>query len=116
MLIRSTLAQRRPIEQRETMQAMLDHADIIFTARKQGFLVGVSRALTDFAYCTYLADLAVDQQLQRQGIGKELIRRTQEAAGLGTNLILLAAPTAATYYPHVGLIKHDSCWVLPRNS
>jgi hypothetical protein len=51
---------------------------------------------------------------QRRGIGRELIRRTHEAAGLDTNLILLAAPKAQTYYPHIGMTRHDSCWVIPR--
>ncbi len=70
--------------------------------------------MTDFAYCTYLSDLAVDRNHQGQGIGRELIRRTHEAAGLVTTLILLAAPGARTYYPHVGLIAHESCWIIPR--
>ena len=37
-------------------------ADVIVTARRKDQLVGVSRALSDFAYCTYLSDLAVDQR------------------------------------------------------
>ncbi|MFO0926097.1 MAG: GNAT family N-acetyltransferase [Gemmataceae bacterium] len=74
----------------------------------------MSRALTDFAYCTYLSDLAVDEVYQRRGIGRELIDRTHEAAGRHTTLILLAAPKAQTYYPHVGLTRHDSCWIVPR--
>ena len=82
---------------------MLVHADIIVTARAGGLLVGISRAITDFHYCTYLSDLAVDRDYQRRGIGKELIRRTHEAAGMHTTLILLAAPKARTYYPHVGM-------------
>lgn len=115
VLRRSTLAERRPIEDSETMQGMLTHADLIVTARTEaGLLVGVSRAITDFSYCTYLADLAVDEAFQRQGIGKELLRRTHEAAGLNTNLILLAAPKAVAYYPHIGMNKHESCWILPR--
>ncbi len=60
-----------------------------------------------------LTDLAVDVQFQRQGIGRELLRRTHEAAGLQTTLILLAAPKAATYYPHVGMEPHGSCWITP---
>ena len=62
------------------------------TAKKGTLLVGVSRAITDFHFCTYLSDLAVDEKLQRRGIGRELIRRTHEAAGIDTTLILLAAP------------------------
>jgi predicted N-acetyltransferase YhbS len=76
--------------------------------------VGVARALTDFAFCTYLLDLAVDEAYQRRGIGREMVRRTHEAAGLHTTLILLAAPKARDYYPHVGMRPHDSCWVVPR--
>jgi predicted N-acetyltransferase YhbS len=114
VLVRSTLAERRPVSERETIQQMLAHADILVTARRDGRLVGVSRAISDFSYCTYLSDLAVDVTFQGQGIGRELIRRTHEAAGLTTTLVLLAAPKAQTYYPHIGMTKHDSCWIIPR--
>jgi GNAT superfamily N-acetyltransferase len=95
---------------------MIANAAVILTARDGPRLVGVSRAITDFAYCTYLSDLAVDQDYQRRGIGRELLRRTHEAAGLHTSLILLAAPKAQTYYPHIGMTRHESCWVLPRQT
>ena len=116
LLVRSTLAGRRPVDDAETIRGMLRHADIILTARVDRLLVGVSRAITDFSYCTYLSDLAVDEQFQRRGIGKELIRRTHEAAGLGTTLILLAAPLARDYYPRIGMRPHDSCWIIPRGA
>ena len=45
-------------------------------ARLDGLLVSVSRAITDFAY---LSDLAVHERHQRQGIGRELLRRTHQA-------------------------------------
>jgi GNAT superfamily N-acetyltransferase len=114
LLERSTLAERRPVDEADTIRGMLLHADVIVTARAGGLLVGVSRAITDFHYCTYLSDLAVDADWQRRGIGRELIKRTHEAAGINTTLILLAAPKAQTYYPHVGLVAHDSCWMIPR--
>lgn len=116
LLVRSTLAERRPIDDRDTIQKMLANADVIITARCDGWLAGVSRAITDRAFCTYLSDLAVDQAFQRQGIGRQLIQRTHEAAGLNTTLILLSAPKATTYYPHIGLTPHDSCWMIPRKS
>src|SRR5690242_12156425 len=116
VLVRSTLAERRPVDDEATIEGMLVNAAIILTARSDGRLVGVSRAITDHSYCTYLSDLAVDQDFQRQGIGKELIRRTHEAAGLNTTLILLSAPKAVTYYPHIGMTKHDSCWIIPRQT
>jgi ribosomal protein S18 acetylase RimI-like enzyme len=115
VLARSTLAERRPVQDAEAIRGMLANADIILTARAAGKVVGVSRAITDFSYCTYLSDLAVDEAYQRRGIGRELIRRTHEAAGLNTTLILLAAPKAREYYPHIGMTYHDSCWIIPRN-
>jgi predicted N-acetyltransferase YhbS len=87
ILMRSTLAQRRPVNEPDTIRAMIQHADLIITARSDGLLVGVSRAITDFAYCTYLSDLAVDEKYQRQGIGRELIRLTHGAAGLHSTLV-----------------------------
>jgi predicted N-acetyltransferase YhbS len=114
VLVRSTLAERRPVRDLDTIRAMLKNADVIVTARLGERLVGVSRAITDFAYCTYLSDLAVDERHQRRGIGRELIRRTHEAAGLHTTLVLLAAPKAQAYYPRVGMTRHESCWIIPR--
>ena len=114
LLVRSTLAERRPIGCADTLRAMLDNADVVVTARDGDRLVGISRALTDYSFCTYLSDLAVDRDYQRQGIGKELIRRTHEAAGRSTSLILLAAPRAVGYYPHIGMTRHESCWFTRR--
>ena len=112
VLRRSTLAERRPVDDAARIQSMLQHANAIVTARADGLLVGVSRAITDFTYCTYLSDLAVDEAFQRQGIGKELIRLTHQATGMQANLILLAAPKARSYYGHIGMTQHDSCWML----
>jgi predicted N-acetyltransferase YhbS len=113
VLRRSTLAERRPVDDRSRIQKMLEQADIICTARNEsGQLLGVARAISDFTYCTYLSDLAVDIAYQRRGIGKELIRRTHEAASLQSTLILLSAPAAREYYPHIGMERHDSCWII----
>ncbi len=112
VLYRSTLAARRPVKDLSRLSGMLRCADAIITARNaHGLLIGVSRAITDFHYCTYLSDLAVDSAYQRQGIGTELIRRTHQCAGFHTTLILLSAPAARDYYPHIGMEPHDSCWI-----
>ncbi|PQO47898.1 GNAT family N-acetyltransferase [Blastopirellula marina] len=116
VLLSSGLSERRPADDREKLTKMVQNADIILTARSEGKLIGISRCMTDFAHATYLADLAVDRAFQKQGIGRELITKSHEAAGTHTILLLLAAPTAASYYPHVGMQKHDSCWIIPRSS
>lgn len=111
----STLGERRPVDDRQCMSAMLRHANLVISAWDGDRMVGIARSLTDFSYVTYLSDLAVRRSHQRQGIGRELIRRTREAGGgPETLLLLLAAPAAASYYPHIGFSRHDSAWILPR--
>jgi predicted N-acetyltransferase YhbS len=116
ILVASTLAERRPINDAERLERMLRHADIIVTARDGERLVGVSRAITDFAYCCYLSDLAVDIAYQHQGIGKRLIAETRTKAGERATLTLVSAPAAETYYPKIGMKRHESCWTIPRTS
>lgn len=111
ILKRSTLAERRPVNEPERIAEMLKNANLIVVARQNGLLVGVARALTDFAFCTYLSDLAVDEGFQSQGIGKELIRQVMLATGKA-KLILLAAPAAVDYYPKIGMKRHDHCFML----
>ena len=112
----STLGERRPVDDRKRMAAMLKNATLVVAAWDKVLLVGIARALSDFCYITYLSDLAVRVSHQKKGIGRELIRRTHEAAGLHTGLILLAAPRAQSYYPHIGMTKHESCWIIPRQA
>ena len=115
VLVESTLAERRPAQDLERLRRMLQHADLVVTARDGARLVGVSRAITDFSYCCYLSDLAVASAYQHQGIGKRLIEETHRAAGEETTLILLAAPAAERYYPKIGMQAHTSCWITPRS-
>jgi GNAT superfamily N-acetyltransferase len=104
VLVASTLAERRPADDLTRLDRMLRNADVIVTARNEEHkLVGISRAITDFAFCCYLSDLAVDAAFQKQGIGKRLIEETHKAAGLQTKLFLVSAPAAIEYYPKIGL-------------
>jgi len=108
----STLGERRPVDDRARMARMLSEANLIVSAWDGDQLVGIARSLTDFAYACYLSDLAVCASHQRQGIGVELIRRTQAALHPQATVILLAAPAAADYYPHVGFTRHPRAWIL----
>ncbi len=111
VLINSTLGERRPVSEPDRIAKMLEYGNLTITARENGKLLGVARSLTDFVYCTYLSDLAVDQNFQKMGIGKELIRQTKIASPKA-KLILLAAPKAVNYYPKIGMKKWEACYVL----
>ncbi len=112
LLKRSTLAERRPVNDLITLEGMLQHANVLITAWSSNTLVGVSRALSDFSFCCYLSDLAVDEAYQKQGIGKRLIEETHKVSGLHTTLILLAAPKAAGYYPKIGMEQFTDCFLI----
>jgi ribosomal protein S18 acetylase RimI-like enzyme len=116
LLKRSTLDQRRPVNDPERIRKMLMHGNVLITAWSGDALVGISRALTDFSFCCYLSDLAVDESYQHQGIGKELIRLTHVAAGEHTMLMLLAAPAAEKYYPKIGMERFDHCFIIKRKT
>ena len=113
LLKRSTLAERRPVDDLNCMAAMLRHANLLCTAWDGEKLVGVARSVTDFEYCCYLSDLAVDEAYQKRGIGKKLIALTKSRLGRRASIILLAAPKAEAYYPKIGFSAHRSAWILP---
>lgn len=93
---------------------MIANANLIICARDGTKLVGIARALTDFSYCCYLSDLAVDPDYQRLGIGRELIERTRAAIGDESMLLLLASPEAQNYYPHIGFEAVHNGWIIAR--
>jgi GNAT superfamily N-acetyltransferase len=113
LLKRSTLAARRPVDDPKCIQAMLQHANLLCTAWDGEKLVGIARSVTDFEYCCYLSDLAVDEKYQKIGIGKRLIDLTKSRLGGKATIILLSAPKAGAYYPKIGFDAHRSAWILP---
>lgn len=115
VLLRSGLAARRPVDERERIATMLENSNLIVTARDSDrVLIGVSRCVTDYSYCCYCSDLAVDRKWQRQGVGRELVRRSRKAAGDGATFFLLSAPGVEDYYLHTGFEKFDSCFGMRR--
>ncbi|MFJ6466066.1 GNAT family N-acetyltransferase [Streptomyces sp. NPDC091387] len=107
----SGLGERRPVDETERMAAMVRNANLVVTARADGELVGIARSVSDFAYVTYLSDIAVVRAHQRSGIGRDLIDATRKEAPQA-KIVLLSAPAAAAYYPHIGFAAHNSAWVL----
>jgi histone acetyltransferase (RNA polymerase elongator complex component) len=106
VLVRSTLGERRPIDEPERLEKMCKNADIMLTARFEGKLIGISRSISDYSFATYLSDLAVDIEFQHFGIGKRLIAETKKLVPDG-KLILLAAPAAREYYPKIGMTQFE---------
>lgn len=105
---------RRPTNDLARIERMFANANLILSAWHEGKLVGVCRALTDFSYCCYLSDLAVDKDFQKFGIGCELIARVRSTIGEEVTLVLLSAPEAMEYYPKVGFEKIENGFIIKR--
>lgn len=105
---------RRPTNDKERIEKMYAHSNLILTAWDNDRLIGISRSLTDFCYCCYLSDLAVRAEYQKQGIGQKLIQLTQDKIGKQTALILLSAPSAMEYYPKIGFEKIENGYIIKR--
>ncbi|MFM7019756.1 MAG: GNAT family N-acetyltransferase [Aquirufa sp.] len=111
ILQRSTLGERRPLQDLEVMETMFKYGNVYVAAYDGKTLVGLARVMTDFVYTSYLSDLAVDEAYQHRGIGKRLIQEVQNAIPKA-KIILLAAPAAEAYYPKIGMKNHAHCYQL----
>lgn len=104
----------RPVNDLPRIARMFAAPALTISAWHEGRLVGLSRSLTDYAYCCYLSDLAVDREYQGCGIGKELIRRTRETVGDEVSVVLLSAPGAMSYYPALDFAAADNAFLIKR--
>lgn len=105
---------QRPLAEPQRMAAMLQHANLLVTARQEGQLIGLARCLTDYSWVTYIADLLVDQGAQQQGIGRQLLTEVQRLVGPQSQYYLHSAPTAMDYYPKVGFTLCQNAFVIAR--
>ena len=114
VLARSGLGDRRPVDEPERIEEMVRIANLVAAARDLeagGTLIGVARCVTDFAYCCYCSDLAVDRDYQRGGLGKQLIAACRAALHPKAKFILISAPGAVGYYEHLGMTRMDTAFV-----
>jgi len=105
----------RPVEDKERIAKIYEHSNLVVTAWDGDQLVGVARTLSDFAWSSYLADLAVNPDYKQSGIGKKLIQLTKEKAGEQSMILLLSVPTAMEYYPKVGFEKENRGFIMHRS-
>ena len=105
---------KRPSDDLNRLQQMIDNSNVLITAWYNNQLIGVARAITDYCYCCYLSDLAVNKNYQNRDIGKELVRLLKEHNGDEVALLLLSSPIAMEYYPKIGFEKIENGFKIPR--
>ncbi|AWN40926.1 GNAT family N-acetyltransferase [Methylobacterium durans] len=118
VLAASGLAARRPGDE-PRLARMLAGANLIVTARAlvpERNLVGVARVITDFAWCAYVSDLAVDRAVQGRGIGRRLLEIVRERTGPEVAVMLAAAPGADAFYERIGMPRLAGAFRFDRES
>ena len=104
----------RPTGDRERIQKMYENSNLVVTAWDDEKLVGICRSITDWVWSCYLADLAVDPDYKKSGIGRGLIQETRDKVGEQSMILLLSVPTALDYYPKVGFEKENRAFMISR--
>ena len=104
----------RPTSDPERISKMYAGSDLVISAWDGDELVGIARTLTDGAWASYLADLAVKSTHQKSGIGRTLVEITRKEVGEGSMLLLLSVPDAMDYYPRIGMEKVDTGFIFTR--
>ena len=106
----------RPTTDKERITRMYANSNVIITAWSKEKLVGVARALSDFAICCYLSDLAVRKEYQSKGIGTQLIEKVKKVVGKTEeiSLLLLSAPNAINFYTKMDFEKIENGFIIKR--
>ena len=105
---------RRPVKNIKRIKHMIENANLTICAKDGKKLVGILRAVTDFSYCCYVSDLAVDKKYQLLGIGKKLLKTAQKTLGDEVMILLLSAPEADSFYSHIGMENIQNAWKIAR--
>ena len=92
-----------------------DGSNLVVTARNEaGRLIGVARALTDFARHCFVATLAVDPTAKGQGVGRRLVETVHDMAGGRDRIVLFlySAPEAVGFYERIGMARETTVFSL----
>ena len=109
-LKRTDLGSQYPKERfRERIERLVRNASISLVAKNGDTIAGVLFGLTDFAYWLYVTDLGVARAYERQGIGRELMKRAHALAGGEKDIAvyLIANDKAIPFYEKLGMEPAD---------
>jgi ribosomal protein S18 acetylase RimI-like enzyme len=106
----------RPIDDKDRIATMFANSNLVVSAWSGNELVGISRTLTDFVWSSYLADLAVRSDFQKEGLGRKLVEITREKVSEQSMVLLLSVPDAMDYYPKIGMTKVESAFIFNRKN
>ena len=116
VLVESGPALVRPVDDPERLKRMVDGAQLIVTARRDGEIVGMARCITDFSWNCYLSELAVSRRAQGLGIGRKLVDEVRRIIGPEVSLVLASFPDATGFYEGIGMARMDDVFWIRRTA
>ena len=96
------------------MEGMMKNSNLMVTAWDDEKMVGIARSMTDFHYACSCRILPFTGTIRKKASARGSLILTQRELGPKCKLILGAAPSANSYYEHVGFKNNPRCWVLDR--
>lgn len=110
-LKRTNLGSQYPKERFwERIEKLVKNTSISLVARNENEqIIGVLFGITDFSYWLFITDLGVDIKYERQGIGRELIKKAHQVAGGEKDIAvyLCANDDAIPFYEKLGMKKSE---------
>ena len=98
------------------MKRSLANCDVVVSARNEaGELVGIGRALSDFAIDTKILDLIIVPEYQRQGLGLAMMKKI-ESLVRGTSIYFETEPKNFAFAKKCGYKKRKGLTVFVKKS
>jgi ribosomal protein S18 acetylase RimI-like enzyme len=97
-----------------SLLAALRNSHTLVTARIEGRLVGIANAISDGHLVVYFPHMLVHPDVQRQGIGRQMMTMLLEKYGDFHQLMLTADGGAIDFYRSLGFSragKTESMWI-----
>ncbi len=110
----ATLFRRAPLLRRtdnlEKLWKAFEQSQLVLTLWEGERIVALARVLTDGHQVSYLCDLAVEPDVQGEGVGKRLIDELLLRCA-GTDLVLRDSNLSSGFYEHLGFESVENAWV-----
>jgi len=104
-----------PLDDPARLKRMLDEAqDLVVARAADGTLVGLVRALTDFSFNAFIADLAVRPDWQGRGVGSRLVDAVV-ADHPGVKFVVHPGHDSGAFWAKLGFQPAPTCVAKPRS-
>ncbi len=99
----------RPTDDADALWTAFENSQLVLTLWDGTRLVGLARILTDGAQTSYLCDVAVEPDVQGEGVGRRLIDEAL-AHCKGTEMVLRDSSFAGGYWAKLGFAPVQNAW------